>query len=178
MTTTDAANSILVKASRLAWWHKRISEGLDLQRERIIERELTAPRIHLGPDTPSVTVLVDIPANDIDYYLIEVSRLHELAKATIELLKGREVPLALLQAMEAMDDALPKRRQMRNALTHPDSRGRLSNVAFFSDLVVLGPDGSVHKIIDPRSDRDHGIATRLAAEIAIALTSVRDAGQA
>lgn len=148
----DKARSRFLNALR------RISNGLDTQRDRIVQRTANAPRLHAG--TPEEIVVLTEEAgsdNDLDYYVYELARLQDIAR---EVNKTFGNPQEIVDALAAFDRALPNLRRIRNPLTHIDDTPRLDNVAWFDSLVVLEPGGSVTYLVDPRY-QDHDAAKEL-----------------
>lgn len=46
--------------------------------------------------------------------------------------------------------AIPRLREIRNPLTHPNDDEKLDQVGWFSSVVSTGPDGRVSSLVDPR----------------------------
>lgn len=146
--------------SRLLNGLRRVSAGLELQRDRILASAESAPKLLAGTRY-EVTDLTTTPDNDLDFYAYELGRLQDIARTMI---KKFDKPVELTAALEAFETAIPNLRKARNPLTHIDGRPRLDNVSWFSALVELGPNGSVEYLIDPRYQQ-HDAARRLAATL-------------
>lgn len=144
-------------ASRLGNGLRRIRQGLELQRQRILERaenSLHLPRV----DGVESVVFLSGPDNDLDYYVYELGRLQDLSKET---LKVFGTPPEIADALSAFNRAIPNLRKIRNPLTHPSDDDRLDAFAAFSSAVLLHPDGSVEELVDPRYEH-HDAAIALA----------------
>jgi hypothetical protein len=105
-----------------------------------------------------VVDLTGQPGNDLDYYIYELARLQDAARAVIKVF---ESPDAVAQALKRFNLAIPNLRSARNPLTHASNDARLDDVAWFSSLVRLGSDGSVEYLVDPRYEH-HQAAEDLA----------------
>jgi len=101
--------------------------------------------------------LTDTPGNDLDYYIYELVRIREAARA---ICKVFESPPEVVDALATFDGAIPHLRETRNPLTHVSDDDRLDNFGWFSALVRFGPNGSVERLIDPRDQ--HGAVEALA----------------
>lgn len=134
----------------------RFINGARLEKERLRQRTEVAPR--LLPGTPyEVADLTDTPGNDLDYYIYELGRLQDAARA---ICKVFESPPEVVDALATFDGAIPHLREARNPLTHPSDDKRLDNVAWFDALVRLWANGSVESLLDPRDQ--HGAVEALA----------------
>lgn len=115
--------------------------------------------VRLLEGTPHEVVdLTGQPGNDLDYYIYELARLQDAARAVIKVF---ESPDAVAQALKRFNLAIPNLRSARNPLTHASNDARLDDVAWFSSLVRLGSDGSVEYLVDPRYEH-HQAAEDLA----------------
>jgi hypothetical protein len=133
-------------ASRFLNALRRTGAGLEKQRERILDRAAKVPR--LLHDSPyEVINLTGDDGNDLDYYIYELARLQDLGKSIIKVF-GK--PQDLVDAQTTFDAGIPNLRLIRNPLTHPNDNDGLDEVAFFSSVVNLKPDGSVQQLVDPR----------------------------
>lgn len=133
---------------------RRITEGLKLQHSRIVSRNAQATTISVGPDYDIIDLRGDA-GNDIDYYVYELARLQDLAKAVNEAFGD---PPEVVEALADFEAAIPALREIRNPLTHPSDDARLDDVAWFDSVVKLRPDGDVDYLVDPRySDHDKAL---------------------
>lgn len=169
MMDTDAApgpNDLDTAASRFANALRRIRQGLNLQRQRVLDRATNATRLPGNQEGAEVVVLSG-PDNDLDYYIYELGRLQDLGREVLRVF----APLPQIRAaLERFDAAIPKLRMARNPLTHPSNDARLDRYATFSSGVLLHPDGSVESLVDPRYEQ-HEAAIAFAGEIADFLRS-------
>lgn len=133
---------------------RRTGAGLEQQRQRILDRAATAPRLLPDSQFPVVDLTGDL-GNDLDYYIYELGRLQDIGKSIIKVF-GQ--PRELLDAQGKFDAGIPSLRVIRNPLTHPNDNDELDEVAWFSSAVKFKPDGSVEELIDPRYEQ-HEIAT-------------------
>lgn len=136
-------------ASRFLNALRRTGAGLEVQRERIVRRAATAPRILPGTPWEAADLTGD-PGNDLDYYIYELARLQDLGRAVIRVFGS---PGPLVEAEEKLGSAIPKLKTIRNPLTHPSDNDELDQVAWFSAVVNLLPDGSVERLVDPRFEQ-------------------------
>jgi anion-transporting ArsA/GET3 family ATPase len=141
-------------ASRFLNALRRTAAGLEQQRQRILDRAATAPRLLPDSQFPVIDLTGD-PENDLDYYIYELARLQDIGKSMIKIF-GQ--PQELLDAQAKFDVGIPNLRVIRNPLTHPNDNDELDEVAWFSSAVKLKPDGSVEELIDPRYEQ-HEVAT-------------------
>lgn len=147
----------------------RIVAGLELQRQRILDRYDRAPRLLPG----SALEVVDLTAdgdrgNDLDYYVFELARLQDTAR---EMLKAFDKPQQIFDALQTFNDDIPNLRRIRNPLTHTDDTDRLDNVTWFSSIVELEGSGRVKDLVDPRYGH-HDAALALARAIESYLDSI------
>lgn len=149
-TDTEQARSRFVVARR------RISQGLETQRARIMGRTAQAPKL-FGGTGHEVTDLTGDAGNDLDYYVYELARLREL---TCAINKTFDHPVEIVDALASFDQAVPHLRSIRNPLTHPSDDNRLDGVAWFDSVVRLLPNGSVEYLVDPRYEH-HDAALEL-----------------
>lgn len=142
MVTKDVVRA----QSRFIAGARRIVAGIERQRERIEQRRAGAPRLLEG--TPHETVVFSTDGdNDLDYYVYELFRLRDL---TCEAIKAFGKPQELVDARDAFDAAVPKLREIRNALTHTSDDARLDDVAWFDAHIRLNPDLSAEYLVDSR----------------------------
>src|SRR4051812_5635701 len=121
----DRARSRFIHAT------KRFIEGARLERERILERSATAPRLLEGSPYEVIN-LTGEPDNDLDYYTYELARLQDAAREIIRVFKS---PSVVVQALDRFETQIPNLRAARNPLTHASNDARLDDVAWFSSLV-------------------------------------------
>jgi hypothetical protein len=155
--------------ARFAAAHRRITAGIELQRRRIIARTEQAPTLSSGGDRELRDHRGD-PGNDLDYYIYELARLQDLARALNKVF-GR--PREVVEALAAFEAAIPALRRVRNPLTHPSDDKRLDGVAWFDAVVRLRPRGEVEYLVDPRYDQ-HDAALALGRALRSFLERVRD----
>jgi hypothetical protein len=153
-------------ASRLAYAVNHVISGLRMQRDRIAEHERTAPRFLEGEPT-EITDLTGTPPQDLDYYVMELGRLQELAKTAK---KKFSDSTEVRDALAAFDEAIPHLRLARNIVTHPQDP-RYADTANFTSFVRLEPDGGVTYLVDPLH-ADHDAAEALAADLMAFLRGV------
>ncbi len=146
--------------SRLIAATVRILDGARMQRERIIQRSDVAPRLLEGSPY-EVIDLTGQPGNDLDYYAYELARLQDAAREVVRVFGA---PADVVAALACFDRSIPNLRSARNPLTHTTNDARLDDVAWFSSLVRLKPDGSTEELIDPRYGH-HDAAEDLAASL-------------
>ena len=133
-------------ASRFLNALRRIQHGLVTQQQRVLDRAARAPR--LLPDSPiEVVDLTGAPGNARAYYIYELARLSEAGKSIVKVF-GR--PPELLAAQNVFENGIPKLRDIRNPLTHPNDNDELDEVVWFSSVVNIKPDGRVEELVDPR----------------------------
>lgn len=143
--------------SRFITMVKRFHDGARIQRSRILDSSAAAPR--LMPGTPyEVKNLTDVPPNDLDYYVYELVRLQDAARAMIKVF---DKPPELIAALEAFDQVIPELRKIRNPLTHASDDARLERVGSFTALVRFREDGGIDYLVDPRYQH-HDAAEALA----------------
>ena len=141
-------------ASRFLNALRRTSAGLEQQRQRVLDRAASAPRLPLDSQFPVIDLTGD-PGNDLDYYIYELARLQDIGKSIIKVFgQARE----LVEAQAKFEAGIPNLRVIRNPLTHPNDNDELDEVAWFSSAVKLKPDGSVETLVDPRY-LQHEVAT-------------------
>lgn len=149
----DRARSRLLSATQ------RFIEGARLERDRLAEREASAPRLLSG--TPHEVIdLTGQPTNDLDYYTYELARLQDSARAVNRVFGS---PQEIVGALSAFDAAVPGLRTARNPLTHASDDGRLDYVAWLGSIEKLLPGGDVETLVDPREH--HDAAEALAASV-------------
>lgn len=148
-------------ASRFANALRRIRQGLELQRQRVLDRATNATRLP-GHQEGAEVVVLSGPDNDLDYYIYELGRLQDLGR---EVLRVFAPSPAIRSGLDQFDAAIPKLRMARNPLTHPSNDSRLDRYATFSSGVLLHPDGSVETLVDPRYEQ-HEAAIAFAGAIA------------
>ncbi len=137
-------------ASRFLNALRRTGAGLETQRQRILDRAANARR--LLPNGPiKVIDLTGDTGNDLDYYIFELARLQDIGKA-ITTVFGRVLgpQQGLLDAQAAFEAAIPKLRDIRNPLTHPNDDEKLDRIGWFSSVVSTDADGRVRDLVDPR----------------------------
>lgn len=132
-------------ASRFLNALRRTGEGLDLQRQRILDRASAAPE--LLPGDPISPILLTGPDNDLDYYIFELGRLDGLG---VSIIKVFGKPDDLINAQTDFRVTIPALKKIRNALTHPNDDDRLDDYVTFSAGVRLRRDGKVDYLVDPR----------------------------
>lgn len=147
--STLGPDDLDVAASRFANALRRIEQGLVLQRQRVLDRAENA-RCLPGHKEGAEVVVLSGPENDLDYYIYELGRLQDLGR---EVLKVFGSSSGVKAALDAFDAAIPSLRRARNPLTHPSNDARLDRYATFSSGVLLHPDGSVEKLVDPRYEQ-------------------------
>jgi hypothetical protein len=125
---------------------RRNNKGLAIQRQRLQEVSDNAPRLLAGTPYEVINLTGD-DGLDLDYYVYELVRLSDMAKSIITIF-GK--PQELVDAQYAFDSAIPKLRDIRNPLTHPNDNDELDDVAWFSSLVRLTGFGGVQDLVDPR----------------------------
>lgn len=135
-------------ASRFLSFLHRITSGIEKQQQRIVSRAANAPRIPGGPF--EVIDLTGDAGNDIDYYVYELGRLDAVGDSILKIFGPDD---ELEAAQEAFRTAIPKLREIRNPLTHPNDNDELDAVTWFSSIVRLRPDGSVESLVDPRYEQ-------------------------
>lgn len=162
-------------ASRFLNALRRISAGLKLQRQRILDRAANAPRLLPDSQFPVIDLTGD-PGNDLDYYIYELARLQDIGKAIIKVF-GQ--PQELVDAQARFEADIPNLRVIRNALTHPNDNDELDEVAWFSSAVKLKPGGGVEELVDPRYEQHEvaiayhlALATYLRARMQSAIAAV------
>lgn len=136
-------------ASRFLNALRRITAGIEIQQQRIIDRSANAPRL-LGGGPIEVINLTGDPGNDLDYYIYELGRLSETGNSIITIY-GPEPELD--SARDAFHAAIPNLKRIRHPLTHPNDNDELDAVAWFSSVVNLKSDGSVEDLVDPRYEQ-------------------------
>lgn len=136
-------------ASRFLNALRRISAGLEQQRQRILDRAAKARRLLPDSQFPVIDLTGD-PGNDLHYYIYELARLQDLGRSIIKVF-GQ--PRELVDAQAKFDVGIPNLRVIRNPLTHPNDNDELDEVAWFSSAVKLKPDGSVEELVDPRYEQ-------------------------
>lgn len=146
---------------------RRVEAGLTLQRQRVLDRSAKAPRLPFAGLAPEVILLLDDPGIDLDYYVYELGRLRHAAEAVIKVWgRGTQVPpQSVVDALAAFDVAIPKLKDIRDPITHPNNDARLSQVAWFSSIVTLHPGGRVEYLVDPDSHQ-HDAALALTRAVA------------
>ncbi len=144
-------------ASRFLSALRRTGSGLETQRQRIVDRAANAPRLLPGSRIEVIDLTGD-KGNDLDYYIFELARLQDIGKALTTVF-GRVlgVQQGLLDAQAAFEAAIPRLREIRNPLTHPNDDDKLDQVGWFSSVVSTEPDGRVSDLVDPRYGH-HGAA--------------------
>jgi hypothetical protein len=91
---------------------KRIIGRARLSRQRVMESGDKAPR--LLENTPyEVIDLKSVPPNDLDYYAYVPGRLQDAAREVIRIIGS---PQEIVDALTALDAALPNLRAARNPL--------------------------------------------------------------
>jgi len=140
----------------------RVEAGLIRQRDRILDRAAKAPRLLEGTEYEVINLLDD-PGIDLDYYVYELGRLRHVADATIKVFERgtKAKPQPLVDARADFDAAIPKLKDIRDPVTHPNNDNKLDKVAWFSSVVNLHPDGSVEYLVDPEGHQ-HDVALALA----------------
>jgi len=113
----------------------------------VLEREAQAPRLLPDSTYPVTFYSHDNPDNDLDYYIYELTRLSEVGKSIIKVFGG---PQHLIDAQTKFESGIPRLREIRNPLTHPNDNSELDEVAWFSSVVRLMPDGGSEELVDPR----------------------------
>ena len=151
----DRARSRFLNALR------RITNGMKIQRSRILDRTANAPKLFAGPEYEIADLRGDT-GNDVDYYVYELARLQDLAR---EVNKTFDHPQVIVDALAAFEAAIPNLRKIRNPLTHTSDDDRLDDVAWFDSVVKLGANGSVEYLVDPRY-QDHDAAKELGQALA------------
>lgn len=141
-------------ASRFINALRRTSAGLEQQRQRVLDRAASAPRLLPDSQFPVIDLTGDL-GNDLDYYIYELARLQDIGKSIIKVF-GQ--PRELVDAQAEFEAGIPNLRMIRNPLTHPNDNDDLDDVAWFSSAVKLKPDGSVEELVDPRYEQ-HEVAT-------------------
>lgn len=136
----------------------RISGGLERQRQRILGHAANAPRLLADSKTPVIDLTV-VPGNDLDYYIYELARLRAVGESIIKVFGHRVSghPPELVDAQKRFDQGIPNLKTIRDPLTHPNDTDELDEVAWFSSVVKLKPDGTVETLVDPRYHQ-HDIA--------------------
>lgn len=157
MTPNDAVRA----RSRFLAALRRIANGLETQRGRIMRRAAEASKRFGGTDL-EVTDLTGDPGNDLDYYVYELARLQDLARTINEMF---DQPDEIVDALATFDQAVPNLRRIRNPLTHPSDDNRLDDVAWFDSVVKLLPNGAVEYLVDPRYEH-HDAALELSRALA------------
>ena len=155
--TTSAPVDLDRARSRFISATKRIIQGLQLQRKRVLDTTASAPRLLEG-GPHEVVNLTGIPGNDLDYYVYELARLQDVAREVIKVFGS---PAEVVDALDRFESSIPNLRAARNPLTHASNDARLDDVAWFSSLVRLRADGSVECLVDPRYQH-HDAAEELA----------------
>lgn len=133
-------------ASRYLNALRRITSGIETQRQRILDRAANAPRLLEGSPY-EVTDLSGDPGNDLDYYIYELGRLRHIGVAATKVF-GQ--PQELLDARAAFEAGIPNLKSIRDPLTHPNDTDDLDDVAWFSSVVRVSPDGRSEDLVDPR----------------------------
>lgn len=154
----DIARSRFIQATT------RFIAGARLQRQHILERSATAPRLLEGSPYEVIDLTGQLD-NDLDYYTYELARLQDVAREVVRVFGA---PPAVVHALDQFDTAIPKLREARNPLTHASNDPRLDDVAWFSSLVRMNFDGSVETLVDPRyghHEAAEALAEALLAEL-------------
>lgn len=141
---------------------RRIEAGLAQQRQRILDTATNAPRLLSG--TPhEVADLTGDHGNDLDYYVYELGRLRAVGNSICTVF-GQ--PGALVNAERTFDQAIPRLKEIRDPLTHPNNNDQLDTVAWFSSLVRLtnAPIANTESLVDPRYEQ-HDAAMTYAATL-------------
>jgi hypothetical protein len=137
-------------ASRFLNALRRTGAGLECQRQRIVQRAANAPRLLPGGPVEVIDLTGDT-GSDLDYYIFELARLQDIGKALATVF-GRVLgpQQGLLEAQAVFEAAIPRLREIRNPLTHPNDDEKLDQVGWFSSVVSTAPDGRVSDLVDPR----------------------------
>lgn len=138
-------------ASRFLAAMRRIETGLVQQQQRIVDAAADAPRLLAGSPY-EVVDLTGVPGNDLDYYVYELGRLRAVGTSVIKIF-GQ--PQELIDALAAFDVAIPRLKEIRDPLTHPNDSEQLDSVAWFSSLVRLTnqPYANTETLVDPRYEQ-------------------------
>lgn len=159
-------------ASRFLNALRRTGAGLEKQRERILDRAANSPRLVADGPYEVINLTGDNDGNDLDYYIYELARLQDLGKSIIKVFNQ---PEALVDARAAFEAGIPNLRVIRDPLTHPNDNDELDEVAFFSSVVKLKPDGSVLQLADPRYQQHDEAMAYHSALMSYLRTRVKDA---
>ncbi len=137
-------------ASRFLTALRRTGAGLETQRQRILDRAANAPR--LLPDGPiEVINRTGDTGNDLDYYVFELARLQDIGTSLAKVFGRALRPQQdLIDAKDAFEASIPRLRELRNPLTHPNDDAKLDNVGWFNSVISLEPDGRASDLVDPR----------------------------
>ena len=128
-----------------------------MQRSRIMQAADEAPKLFEGKPY-QVTDLSGTHENDLDYYVYELGRAHDMAK---EMAKPFGHPTEIKEALAAFDVVVPAfKKTIRNPRTHPSDDARLDHVGSMSAAIRFEDDGSVTYLVDPRYQR-HDAALEL-----------------
>jgi len=77
------------------------------------------------------------PGHDVDHFTFEVARLMEIADDMLT--KRGNVSLA--SVLREVEDAVPRVRSFRNAITHPMDRPLASTVSYEGAAMLVDPAG-------------------------------------
>lgn len=91
--------------------------------------------------------LIGDTGNDLDYYIYELGRLEATGRSIIKVF-GK--PQQLVAAQAAFNLDIPKLKQIRDPLTHPNDNDELDDVGWFSSVVRHNDDGRTETLVDPR----------------------------
>jgi len=136
-------------ASRFLSALRRITSGLETQQRRVLDREANAPRRLPGYHIEVIDLTGDT-GNDLDYYIYELGRLEAVGRSVI---KVYDMPQELVDAQAVFNERIPKLKEIRDPLTHPNDNDELDDVGWFSSVGRLGDDGRFESFVDPRYDQ-------------------------
>lgn len=172
--TTVAPRDLDKAASRFLNALRRITSGLDTQQQRVLDRAAAAPRLLPGFHIEVIDLTGDT-GNDLDYYIYELGRLEATGRSLIKVFSK---PQQLVAAQTAFNLGIPKLKQIRDPLTHPNDNDELDDVGWFSSVVRHNDDGRTETLVDPRyGHHDTALAysnvlqQHLRAHIAAAITA-------
>lgn len=125
---------------------RRITSGLVTQQERVLDRAAAAPRLLPGFHMEVIDLTGDT-GNDLDYYIYELGRVEATGRLIIKVF-GK--PQQLVDAQAAFNLGIPRLKQIRDPLTHPNDNDELDDVGWFSSVVRHNDDGRTETLVDPR----------------------------
>jgi len=68
-------------------------------------------------------------------------------------IKVYDMPQELVDAQAVFNERIPKLKEIRDPLTHPNDNDELDDVGWFSSVGRLGDDGRFESFVDPRYDQ-------------------------